>query len=312
MGISAARPAGLDRYARNAFRVLGLGVGATVEAIDREAARRRALLAIERPLPDPAEWFLGPLAVGPADVEEAARKLRDPVSRFEEGLFWVRGEPSPSPGDAHDEAVLAHAGALRATASRVAGTDPAATMDASLLTRCDELWQQVAGGDDCWRAVEERAFALGDPRLDATYLRSVRRGLLDQVRGDFARLVVDAYRRGGAPALPGIEAWFASAASAPVLAGFVSSNLGRELDASIERAIQAVQKEMAAIQADYRTRTTELTARWVDAYNDFVPALPVVQLFTVTLNVMGDGVTILDSRDVFVNVPPEIFQPPLR
>ena len=50
----------------------------------------------------------------------------------------------------------------------------------------------------------------------------------------------------------------------------------------------------------------------VDAYNDFVPALPEVQLFTIQIFVLGDGVTLLDSRDVFVIVPPEIVNPPLQ
>jgi hypothetical protein len=50
----------------------------------------------------------------------------------------------------------------------------------------------------------------------------------------------------------------------------------------------------------------------VDAFNDFVPSLPTVQIFTITLNVMGDGVTVLDTRDVFVIVPPEIVQPPIE
>jgi hypothetical protein len=35
------------------------------------------------------------------------------------------------------------------------------------------------------------------------------------------------------------------------------------------------------------------------------------QMFKATINVVGDGVTTLDSRDVFFLVPPEIPDPPI-
>lgn len=41
----------------------------------------------------------------------------------------------------------------------------------------------------------------------------------------------------------------------------------------------------------------------LDAYNDFVPATDEDQLFTIRIQVLGDGVTVLDTRTVFVIVP---------
>jgi hypothetical protein len=47
----------------------------------------------------------------------------------------------------------------------------------------------------------------------------------------------------------------------------------------------------------------------LDAYNDFVPHTTKDQLFTIDIQVLGDGVTVLDTRKVFVIVPKEILQP---
>ena len=41
----------------------------------------------------------------------------------------------------------------------------------------------------------------------------------------------------------------------------------------------------------------------LDAYNDFVPATDKDQLFTIRIQVLGDAVTVLDTRTVFVIVP---------
>ena len=45
--------------------------------------------------------------------------------------------------------------------------------------------------------------------------------------------------------------------------------------------------------------------------NDFVPELSTDQLFTIDLQVLGDGVTVLDTRKVYVIVPKTIVQPPI-
>jgi hypothetical protein len=42
----------------------------------------------------------------------------------------------------------------------------------------------------------------------------------------------------------------------------------------------------------------------VRAYNDFVPATPEPQFYKATIQVVGDGTALLDSRDVYILVPP--------
>jgi hypothetical protein len=49
----------------------------------------------------------------------------------------------------------------------------------------------------------------------------------------------------------------------------------------------------------------------LDAFNDFVPETDVDQLFTIDVEVIGDGVTTLDVRQVYVIVPRRIDQPPV-
>lgn len=47
----------------------------------------------------------------------------------------------------------------------------------------------------------------------------------------------------------------------------------------------------------------------LDAYNDFVPHIDRDQLFTIVVQVLGDGVTVLDTRTVFVIVPKKLQLP---
>ncbi|MCA9706097.1 MAG: hypothetical protein KDK70_09640 [Myxococcales bacterium] len=48
----------------------------------------------------------------------------------------------------------------------------------------------------------------------------------------------------------------------------------------------------------------------IEAYNDFVPQLPVPQLFSATIRVLADGCSDLDERTVIILVPPEDLPPP--
>jgi len=55
------------------------------------------------------------------------------------------------------------------------------------------------------------------------------------------------------------------------------------------------------------TVSFELTAQ-----NDFVPEIETLQLFTIDIDVLGDGVTTLDTRNVYVIVPEHIQQPEIE
>lgn len=48
----------------------------------------------------------------------------------------------------------------------------------------------------------------------------------------------------------------------------------------------------------------------IEAYNDFVPQIPVPQIFEATIRVLADGCSDLDERTVFILVPPEPLPPP--
>jgi hypothetical protein len=50
----------------------------------------------------------------------------------------------------------------------------------------------------------------------------------------------------------------------------------------------------------------------LDAYNDFVPETSKDQLFTIDIQVLGDAVTLLDTRRVFIVVPKKIEMPVVR
>jgi hypothetical protein len=61
---------------------------------------------------------------------------------------------------------------------------------------------------------------------------------------------------------------------------------------------------------DVRTGTP-VCWRVVSKPNTTVPATNVPQLFHATVDVYGDGVTVLDRRDVYFLVPPAPFDPPV-
>lgn len=50
----------------------------------------------------------------------------------------------------------------------------------------------------------------------------------------------------------------------------------------------------------------------LDAFNDFVPEIEVDQLFTIDIQVLGDGVTLLDTRKVYIIVPKKIVASVIR
>ncbi len=52
--------------------------------------------------------------------------------------------------------------------------------------------------------------------------------------------------------------------------------------------------------------TLQFTVR---VYNDFVPGSDEPQFFKATIQVIGDGSTLLDSREVYILVPPGVIQP---
>ncbi|MEV5824143.1 hypothetical protein AB0L25_01050 [Spirillospora sp. NPDC052242] len=191
--------AGTDLYRRNPFRVAGLSVHATA----RDIRRRADELRVEARLGTGAGGGAGPLPLRtPPDadaVQEALQRLRDPVRRLEDELFWfwpahnaavegARDEAldalregrlhdaerlwaDPAPGRAaavaaHNLAVLTHVqaldGFLDADTADTAADGPGGRDPWAAALR---HWRTVLGTDAFWDLVAARARAADDPRL---------------------------------------------------------------------------------------------------------------------------------------------------
>lgn len=179
-----------DLYARNPFRVLGVGVDASRQDIER-VQRRRAMQA-QLGLEEGSSEGVFPVHPDPDADRAALEALGRPVDRllYELFWFWPLDERDEAPaaldrGDLegavaawertigthpvaarHNLAVLHHARALSQT------LDDGSQGDAR---RALELWNVLAGERSFWRAVEARAEAIGD--------RQVTTDLVSQVRG---------------------------------------------------------------------------------------------------------------------------------
>ncbi|MFC0622995.1 hypothetical protein [Kribbella deserti] len=166
-----------DLCRRNAFRLSGLPVDATARQMRR---RGDEVQAAER-LGLPVQTTAGVLPLDPPPDAEAVRaailRLRDPVQRLVEELFWFW--PSPSDGQDTDEArrtwlALAHDGSgdadVRVAAKHnlavlelALALEPPLDLDRWLVTY--EWWKKALneGGFERW--IERRIKALDDPRL---------------------------------------------------------------------------------------------------------------------------------------------------
>lgn len=174
-----------DLYRRNAFRVLGLAVDATPRQLRRRHDEVRAAQRLGRAVPAGGVLPLSPAPTA-AEMEEALQRLRDPVRRIVEELFWfwpLRDDPSNAkdlPGRwrqraggrregglaAHNLAVLEHARALDAVAA-------GARHQREVWREVYRHWRRALGDDACWRWLERRTSELDDPRVGPELLLRV-------------------------------------------------------------------------------------------------------------------------------------------
>ncbi|MEV4477224.1 hypothetical protein [Nonomuraea sp. NPDC049504] len=217
-----------DLYRHNAFRISGLAVTATPREVRRRVSEARAAEALG------AEHTAGVTAPGsrwlplkpPADhaaVREALRRLEDPVRRVVDEFFWfwpleesdgaglmkarqaweglakqrTRAGAERSPDDdarsiaVHNLAVVYHADAVEAKGSI------GASGRRMLWQRAYRHWRMVLDDAGCWRWLDERIRALGDPRLRTVSGDAFRDALPTVLLELHAGITVDAARRQG-------------------------------------------------------------------------------------------------------------------
>ncbi|GAA3928084.1 hypothetical protein GCM10023085_06570 [Actinomadura viridis] len=209
---------GPDLYRENPFRVAGLGVDATARDIRRrsEELQVKARLGTD---PDPSSPLL-PLVPPPdlAAAREAMQRLRDPVARLQDELFWFWPAPDGDPDEGldalragapdraervwgragsgpaaavarHNLAVLLHARALDADGLPATGRD--------LWRRALTAWSAVLDDAAFWDLVTERARRAADPRLGSGTARDLRDRLPAALLSVSARLAVRVAREDG-------------------------------------------------------------------------------------------------------------------
>jgi hypothetical protein len=179
-----------DLYSRNPFRVLGVGVDASRQDIER-VQRRRAMQAELGMAGGSGQAGVFPVAPDQEADRAALEALGRPIDRFLYELFWFW--PSGDEGEAlralergdfdaaaalwqdaigndsvvarHNLAVLHQARALGAAAvPRKPGDED----------RALQLWGVLIGERSFWRAVDERAEAISDRRVSSDLVEQVR------------------------------------------------------------------------------------------------------------------------------------------
>ncbi|GAA4509303.1 hypothetical protein GCM10023191_070350 [Actinoallomurus oryzae] len=203
--VSLVQHAGPELYRRNAFRITGLGVRATARDIRREAEKMR----VAARLGTGSEAAVPSLGEPPDDTatQQATQRLRDPVCRLLDELFWFwpatdgeaddgidalrRGDldaASQSWQDTgttvavHNLAVLNHARALDHDRFDARGR--------KLWKEAFAYWRRVVSDDGFWELLESRVREMADPRLTPGTAERLRAELPVALLSVNARLAV--------------------------------------------------------------------------------------------------------------------------
>lgn len=207
-------PAEFDLYRSSPFRLLALDpTQATTRAILRRRDELRAVLSADLPPADhlpgftPLPLWAGDEQLAAATVENAAADLQSPPERLRRELFWfhLEGECSrvlSALGSADLEAAAAvwdqRVGGLPETMTQAQALFNLAvarhlqTIEEErrqpfrkwkldhlrgLWRQSLELWALAVTSDACWEFVRRRAESLADPRVNASFLNSLRQDL---------------------------------------------------------------------------------------------------------------------------------------
>jgi len=208
-----------DLYRRNAFRVLGLDVGAeTGEARRRQKKLKRSeALGLD----DAAGEGILPLPEPPTreELQQAQQRIQEPLLRLADEFFWFwpaqEGEPdegidqlrqgkldearriyaareknSSDPAAIHNLAVLEHLTAL--DSERNGNSAAQLTAWIAALGR----WRQLLDSPQTRTRLRERIEAIGDPRLAGAAADSIHDALAEMILVVSARLAVHQLEEG--------------------------------------------------------------------------------------------------------------------
>lgn len=208
--VSLLQHAGPELYRKNAFRITGL----TVEATARDIRRRAEKMRVVARLGTGSEAMILPLDEPPDDAatQQATQRLRDPVCRLLDELFWFwpdgeadNGISALRRGDlnaafqswrdtattavaVHNLAVLHHAQALDHHRFDARGR--------KLWREAFAYWRRVVSDDAFWKLLESRVREMADPRLTPDTAERLRADLPAALLSVNARLAVRAGRDG--------------------------------------------------------------------------------------------------------------------
>ncbi|MQY20482.1 tetratricopeptide repeat protein [Nocardia macrotermitis] len=193
-------------YRHNAFRLAALPTDADSRQVRKRVTELEAAEKLGAPLTRTTALAVSP-APDAADVKAALNRLREPVNRLVQELFWLwpctDGDPALAAlarGDtaaaeqiwlermgqdaiaAHNIAVLRHIQALETPR----GQAPEIWLDA--LT----AWDSALGTDAVWNRLRDRASRIDDRRLDTHAVDTLRGALPAMLLRIQAALIVDA------------------------------------------------------------------------------------------------------------------------
>ncbi len=219
-----------ELYRRNAFRVLGLPVDATMGDIRRRQNRLKMMEKLGMSAPKDTGGYL-PLDVPPDedDVRRAMQRLQDPEARLLDELFWFWPQELGSSDDeglkllaenrvskahslwrkyerdgssgkvsTHNLAVFYHALALdlehQAATKRL--NSKGLETRADCWRRAYERWKKLLSDETFWSRLTARIRELDDPRLTTGLARRIRDSLEEAILLINARMAVTSAERG--------------------------------------------------------------------------------------------------------------------
>ncbi|WP_433179621.1 hypothetical protein [Actinoallomurus sp. CA-150999] len=206
--VSLLQHVGPELYRDNAFRITGLTVDATARDIRRQAEKMRVMARIGTG----SETMILPLGDPPddAEVQQATQRLRDPVHRILDELFWFW---PATDGGADDGITALRRGDLDAALQGWRDTGPAAVAvhNLAVLNHAQALdhdrfdargrrlwkdafayWRRVVSDDGFWELLESRVHEMADPRLTPAAAGRLRADLPAALLSVNARLAVRA------------------------------------------------------------------------------------------------------------------------